>query len=149
MQASQALQTVLGLARERYSQEIWAVEGERDPQKEAIDWCDKILNTAVPLARFRAMVTVEKVGPKSKLGVGDFTVCGITISAIKNGLIGLSMEPLDIYLQLWEHRNEDVGGMDMLTGYQGPTKTLAYREFLRDIDRFQRDPSTPTNAVQV
>ena len=152
MLASEALQRVLKLADNagqyyhggtQEERDAEAVEFQRD--QEAIKICTDILSVAVPLARFRCFVTVEKVGQKSKLGLGDFTVCGLDISSIKNGLIGLSMEPLSVYIQLWEHREE--GKFDMLCGYQGQTKNLGFRNWLKDIDRHNAE--RPTNAVQV
>jgi hypothetical protein len=70
---------------------------------------------------------------------------GLDIPSIKNGLIGLSMEPVSVYIQLWEHREE--GKFDMVCGYQGQTKNLGFRNWLRDIDRHNLTDQ-PTNAVQ-
>jgi hypothetical protein len=100
------------------------------------------------MARFRCYVTIEKISMsnRSKLGLGNFSLSAVEIPAIKNGLIGLSMEPVSVYIQLWEHREE--GKFDMLCGYQGPTKTLGYRNWLKGIDRFQRDPRIPTNVIE-
>lgn len=150
MQLSQALQRVLGIARQN-REDVGPAENDQEEtefaqDEEAIKQVEEILTVAVPLARFRCYVTVEKVGPKSRLGLGNFSVSAVEIPAIKNGLIGLSMEPVNVYVQLWEHREE--GKFDMLSGYQGATKTLGYRNWLKDIDRFQRDPSTPTNVIQ-
>lgn len=154
MQASQALQRVLSAAHQVMG-EIAVLDGETGTppeaqaeqalDQEAWELCNKILTVAVPLARFRCFVTIEKVGPKTKLGLGDFTVSGLDISAIKNGLVGLSMEPLSVYVQLWEHREE--GKFDMLSGYQGQTKTLGFRSWLRDIDR--HNEFKPTNSIEL
>lgn len=108
-------------------------ELERNRAREAVEIMDRIKNSALPVARFDCMVSVEKIGPKSKVGLGDFTICGTTISGIKNGLIGLSMEPLTVYVRLWERIKE---GSEMLTGYQGETKTLKFRNFIGSLDQF-------------
>lgn len=144
MQASNALQIVLGLARERHDQDIW---DDHDPKEAALKLCEEILTVAVPVARFRCYVTVETISMsnRSKLGLGDFTVAGLDIPSIKNGLIGLSMEPVSVYVQLWEHREE--GKFDMASGYQGPTKTLGFRNWLKDIDRY--NAPRETNHIQV
>jgi hypothetical protein len=150
LQASQALQTVLGLAREagQYFQPGKSEEEQRvefAKREEAISLCEQILTVAVPIARFRCFVTVEQVSPKAKIGLGDFAISGLDISSIKNGLIGLSMEYCNVYIQLWEHREE--GKFDMLCGYQGQTKNLGFRNWLKDIDRHQAEKQT--NNVQM
>jgi hypothetical protein len=115
--------------------------------QEALKICTDILSVAVPLARFRCYVTVEKISMsnRSKLGLGDFTIAGLDIPSIKNGLVGLSMEPVSVYVQLWEHREE--GKFDMVCGYQGQTKTLGFRNWLKDIDRY--NAPRETNHIQV
>lgn len=149
MLASQALQRVLGLARVQLGENLimdqapaLSAEGEKD--NEAITLCEQILTVAVPIARFRCYVTVEQVNPKAKIGLGDFAISGIDIAAIKNGLIGLSMEYCNVYIQLWEHREE--GKFDMLCGYQGQTKNLGFRNWLKDIDRHNQE--RPTNVIE-
>lgn len=142
MLAVQALQDVLSLAQERFDQDIW---DDNHPHEQALKICNDILTVAVPLARFRCFVTIEKIGARSKLGLGDFAVSGLDISSIKNGLIGLSTESVTVYIQLWEHREE--GKFDMLSGYQGLTKTLGFRNWLKDIDR--HNEQRPTNHIQV
>lgn len=149
MLASEALQRVLGLANQS-REDIGPAENEQEDlefgrDEEAIKLVSDILTVAVPMARFRCYVTIEKIGTKSKLGLGDFTICGLDISSIKNGLVGLSMEPLSVYIQLWEHREE--GKFDMICGYQGQTKNLGFRNWLKDIDRHQE--LKPTNNVQL
>lgn len=97
-----------------------------------------MLNTALPVARFRAHVTIDKIGPSSKLGLGDFTVCGTSISSIKNGLIGLSYEGVEVHVSLWEQK---AAGADMLSGYQGHSKSRNFRLWLADIDDLEGTPS--------
>lgn len=146
MQAVEALQVTLKLATERHDQEIWP---EDDRGQEAIELCKSFQNTAVPLARFRCYVTIEGLNPKSKLGLGDFTICGLTIPSIKNGLIGLRMEKVQARCLLWELKQD--GTADMISGYQGDTKTLGFRNWLADIDR--HEPERPEvqapTAIQV
>lgn len=97
-----------------------------------------MLNTALPVARFRAHVTIDKIGPSSKLGLGDFTVCGTSISSIKNGLIGLSHEGVEVHVSLWEQK---AAGADMLSGYQGRSKSRNFRLWLADIDDLEGTPA--------
>lgn len=146
MQAAQALQRVI--ARARGAEDGRSIDPD-DPEEladeEAMTLCEQILTVAIPIARFRCYVTVEKIGNKAKIGLGDFAINSIDIAGIKNGLIGLSMEHVSVYIQLWEHREE--GKFDMLCGYQGQTKNLGFRSWLRDIDRHQIEK--PTNAIQM
>jgi hypothetical protein len=142
--ASQALQTVLSAAR-KHALDGDATLEDKDSFLAALELCEQILTVAVPIARFRCYATVEKIGLKSKLGLGDFTVTGLDIPAIKNGLVGLSMEMVSVYIQLWEHREE--GKFDMVCGYQGQTKNLGFRNWLRDIDRY--NAPRETNVIQV
>lgn len=133
MQATEALQLILEAANKRAL--VAPTVEERDRLAEAYQLCNSFQNTAVPLARFRCFVTIEEVDKKSKLGVGDFVVTATSIPGIKNGLVGLSMEKVSVYIQLWEH--VEGGKFDMHCGYQGMTKCLAYRNWLADIDRFE------------
>jgi hypothetical protein len=146
--ASQALQRVLGIARQN-REDVGPPENDQEKtefahDEEAITLCEQILTVAVPIARFRCYVTVEQVSPKAKIGLGDYAISGIDIPAIKNGLIGLSMEFCNVYIQLWEHREE--GKFDMLCGYQGQTKNLGFRNWLKDIDRHNQE--RPTNVIE-
>jgi len=144
LQASQALQTVLAAARSHVEKGDATLE-DKDALFAGLELCEQILTVAVPIARFRCYVTVEKIGAKAKIGLGDFAVSGIDISSIKNGLIGLSMEEVSVYIQLWEHREE--GKFDMLCGYQGKTKNMGFRSWLKDIDRHQQEKQT--NSIQM
>jgi hypothetical protein len=153
MQASDALQRVLKLAENSGQYHHGVTQEERDAEaanfhqdQEALKICTDILSVAVPIARFRCFVTIEKIGTKSKLGLGDFTIVAVDIPGIKNGLIGLSMESVSVYIQLWEHREE--GKFDMLCGYQGQTKNLGFRNWLKDIDRHNDEPNRIPNNIE-
>ncbi len=132
MQPTEALQSILAAAEKRAL--VAPTQTERDDLAQAHQLCKSFLDTAVPLARFRCYVTIESVGPKSRLGLGDFTICGTSIPAIKNGLTGLRMEKVSARILLWELQQEKA---DMISGYQGDTKTLPYRNWLADIDRHE------------
>lgn len=97
-----------------------------------------MLNTAIPVARFRAHVNIDSIGPSSKMGLGDFTVSGVSIPCIKNGLIGLSHEGVEVHVTLWEQKST---GADMLSGYQGHSKSRNYRLWLASIDELEGAPA--------
>jgi len=145
MQPTEALQIVIDtsqlFAKHHCGAELGAgmsAEEEENEKRiiEAAELCSTFLNAAVPIARFRCYVTVEGVGPKSRLGLGNFTICGTSIPAIKNGLTGLRMEKVQARILLWELQQEKT---DMISGYQGDTKTLSYRNWLADIDRHEAE----------
>lgn len=142
MQATEALERVLARAENVGDYLVPGDQEARDAQAkefslddEAIAICRSFQNTAVPLSRFRCFVTIEKIGQKSKLGLGDYVVTATAISGIKNGLVGLSMEKVTILARLWEHT--EGGRFDMISGYQGDSKTLQFRNWLADIDRHE------------
>lgn len=144
MQPVEALQTTIDLALNAHERDT-SIGGEQDKyDQEAIEICRSFLDAATPIARFQCYVTIEKIDKKSKLGLGDYTVCGLTIPAIKNGLIGLSMEKVSVYVRLWERHQE---GSEMLSGYQGDTKCLQFRSWLAEIDRFEIERS-PMQAIE-
>jgi hypothetical protein len=146
MQAIDALRTTIDLAKANLEGKFLVVENPGDDYKQAIELTEQISQGALPIARFECMVTVEKVGDRSKLGLGDFTICCLDVAGLKNGLIGLSMEKLTVYVRLWERFQH---GHEMLSGYQGETKCLAFRNFLADLDRFQPERQPTRTAVDV
>lgn len=113
------------------------IASEVEQNEVAVAIGQAMLNTALPVARFRAHVTIDKIGPSSKLGLGDFTVCGVSIPSIKNGLIGLSHEGVEVHVSLWEQK---ATGADMLSGYQGHSKSRNFRLWLAYIDALEGTP---------
>ena len=124
-------------AKSQINMEDSLVASEIEQNEVAVAVAQAMLNTALPVARFRAHVTIDKIGPSSKLGLGDFTVCGVSIPSIKNGLIGLSHEGVEVHVSLWEQK---ATGADMLSGYQGHSKSRNFRLWLADIDAFEGTP---------
>ena len=124
-------------AKSQINMEDSLVASEIEQNEVAVAIGQAMLNTALPVARFRAHVTIDKIGPSSKLGLGDFTVCGVSIPSIKNGLIGLSHEGVEVHVSLWEQK---ATGADMLSGYQGHSKSRNFRLWLADIDSFEGTP---------
>lgn len=144
MQPVEALQEIIAAAEKRGL--VAPTQEERDRLAQADQICRSFLDAVAPapIARFHCYVTVEGIGPKSKLGLGDFTVSGLTIPSIKNGLIGLSMEKVSVYVRLWERHQQ---GSEMLSGYQGQTKCLQFRNWLADIDRWEAE--RPQQQIEV
>lgn len=105
----------------------------------AISTVQAVLNTAMPVARFRCYVSVE-VGKKPRGPIrDDFTICAPTIEGITAGLIGLAQTRVDVHATLWEQRPL---GAEMLSGYQGPSKVSRYRSWVESlIALFHEEPN--------
>lgn len=95
--------------------------------------CQAMLNTALPIARFRAHVSIEEGDVKS-----EFTICAVTIAGVKASLSGLKRSALTIVTHLWEQKP---GNAEMLSGYQGSSKAPNFRLWLSSIDRYQTEPT--------
>lgn len=146
MQAVEALTRVIALADFMTAAPLEGAERlrprtESDQEQDSIALaiCQAMLNTAIPVARFRAHVSIEAVHSKtSRLGLCEFTISAINIDGIKASLITYMREDLTIHATLWEQR---ATGADMLSGYQGLTLRQAFREWIREIDQFQTEPT--------
>lgn len=100
-----------------------------------------MLNTALPIARFRAFVEIDANSKRRGKITDEFTVCAVNIHGILGGLIGLHQARVDVRVTLWEQKAE---GASMLTGFQGPTKSSRYRSWVEELV-FQFD--TPTEVA--
>jgi hypothetical protein len=95
-----------------------------------------MLNTALPVAKYRAFVEIDPEQPKrSKFQESvavkyEFTICAVNMDGVISGLIGITGVPTNVKLTIWEQR---ANGADMLSGYQGQTKTGQYRKFLEGL----------------
>ena len=103
----------------------------------AIAVIQAMLNTAMPIARFRAHVQIDDHHDK-KMPAGEFTVLGVNITSIRAGLETLMHHKLNVHVSLWEQRET---GADMISGYQGPTKAQNFRVWIRSIESLQTMPT--------
>lgn len=110
----------------------------------AIAICQAMLNTAIPVARFRAFIEVEADQPKrskfqeSVAVQNEFTICSVDMSGIISGLWGVTHIPTSCKITIWEQRQT---GADMISGYQGQTKTANYRAFLKGLVALETMPT--------
>lgn len=95
-------------------------EEEQQQNELAISVCQAMLNTALPVARFRAFVKFDS-GKEEGL---EFTVCATKIEEIVAALDPLTKSSRKVYVSLWEQR---ATGADMLAGYQGWTRRIGRR----------------------
>jgi len=92
-----------------------------------------MMNTALPVARFRCFVRLES-GPESGR---EFTVCSVHIEDIVAALTPLSSIQRKVYIALWEQRPT---GADMIEGYQGMTRAGGkprLRLFLETLQKYR------------
>lgn len=108
-------------------------EEEQERDQLAISICQAMLNTAIPVARFRAHVSLDD-GP-------EYTICATSIPSLQSGLESLLIRPQQGQVTVWEQRAQ---GADMLSGYQGFTKSKQYRLWLKSLHEHEA-PSTAVN----
>lgn len=106
--------------------------------KLAVAISQAMLNAALPVARFRCFVSVDRDSKKKGPIRDEFTISATNISAILGGLIGISQYQTDVHVTLWEQR---ATGADMISGYQGPTKVQRYRKWLESLPSHEAHPT--------
>lgn len=103
----------------------------------AISVVTAVLNTALPVARFRAFVQVDTTSKKKAIR-DEYTICAQSINGILAGLIGLQHVRVDVHASLWEQKPM---GAEMLTGYQGPTRGMRYRSWIESLLMWEEKPA--------
>lgn len=120
MQAVEALQRLISMADELvglHPSQRPANEEDSSEDKIAIAIIQAMLNTALPVARFRCFVRIES----GKAMGREYTLCATRIEDIVAALHPLSRVKTDVYVLLFEQRAD---GADTLDCYQGTTKTF-------------------------
>lgn len=136
MQASEALQRLVTMA-DQYAPKVFSDEStpkfraEVENNQAAIAICQAMLNTAIPVARFRVFVQIDDI--PGKQDGQEYTVCAVAISEIQAAVRYLHKDPLNVHVSLWEQRAD---GAEMLSGYQGRTGPQ-YRKWVDSIMEFQ------------
>lgn len=97
--------------------EVLHTEEEQEQNTLAIGICQAMLNTALPVARFRCFVRIESGGSSGH----EYTVCATKIEEIVTALRPLTLYSTSVYVSLWEQKPM---GADMLSGYQGKSKVM-------------------------
>lgn len=138
MRAIEALERLISIGRDRHDGKSMSDIPEEEQNEVAISICQAMVNTAIPIARFRVHVVIEDVGKKSKFDVSDYTICSANTNGLKAALYSLWSEDLTVDVSLWEQRPT---GADMLAGYRGKTKDQKFRRFYSQIDYFQTEPT--------
>lgn len=147
MQAVEALTRLIAMADARMTQDsdqILETLEEGGPEAKEIEQdqlavaiCQAMLNTALPVARFRAHVQIEDSTDK-KVPQGEFTISAVNMLSIRAGLEVLMRHPLNVMVSLWEQRET---GADMISGYQGLTKIQNFRTWVKGLDSLETMPT--------
>lgn len=98
----------------------------------AVSVAQAILNTAVPVARFRCFVKIESGREEGR----EFTICSPNIEDIVAALYPLSTLARKVYVTLWEQRPT---GADMIEAYQGWTRARGEKRmhvFLNQLQKY-------------
>lgn len=91
-----------------------------------------MLNTALPVARFRCFVKIESGREEGR----EFTICSPNIEDIVAALYPLSTLARKVYVTLWEQRPT---GADMIEAYQGWTRARGEKRmhvFLNQLQKY-------------
>lgn len=152
MQAAEALQRLIDLA-DRYNQlredlcpddMREKLKGGLEDNETAILISQAMLNSMIPVARYRAFVEVDEDQPKrTKLqqemsSRGEFTICSVNIRGIMGGLMGISAVPTNVKITLWEQR---ATGADMISGFQGKSNSKQYRLWVESLYELETSPT--------
>ena len=153
MQATEALTRLIAAAEARLnlneSRNTERVEqSDHEQQLElATAICQAMLNTAIPVARFRALIELQADQPRRSkwedfiAAKQEFTISAVNMKGILGGLGAITNVPTGIRLSIWEQRQT---GVDMVSGYEGQTKTAGYRQFLLGLAELEFRPDIPT-----
>lgn len=115
---------------------------EKEQIKLATAICVAMLNTALPIAKYRAFVEIinddgamktSKAHPQGYIDA-EFTVCATSGAGIRSGLAGVGRDDLNVRVLVFEQKE---GTADVVSGYHGFTKSQKYRlwyKSLNDLD---------------
>ena len=119
MQAVEALTRLIAIADQANQVTSFDMKTTEELEQDqlAVTIAQAMLNTALPVARFRCFVRIEG-GVKKEIG-SEYTVCAPDLKSIQSSLRLLLPHRRDVYIQLWEQRKT---GADMLSAYQGSTR---------------------------
>jgi hypothetical protein len=149
MQAVEGMTRLIALADELIKEEGVLVLGTRDlvldgaltediemeELKLAAAVCTAMLNTALPVAKYRVFVRFDKCFPKEEIGT-EYTLCGVRMSDIRAALRSLDHHNREVYITIFE---QGEAGADMISGYQGQTSTInrKYRKWLDSLSALE------------
>lgn len=139
MQPIEALTRVIAMADYFKHEEGGHPDPDRQAQDDlAVSICQAMLNTAIPVARFRCFIRIES----GKYEGTEFTVCSSKIEDIQASLDSIRRYPMvrSLYVSLWEQR---ATGADMLVAFQGKSRTKThgrldqFGDYINELDKYK------------
>jgi hypothetical protein len=155
MQVKEALTRVIDIADRRQARDRATIEGadtstlnqewlmQFEANEVAISICQAMLNTAMPIAKYRAFIEIETDQPKrtkyqdSVAAKHEWLIASVNIEGILSGLMSVTHVNTNVRVSLFEQR---ATGADMLTAYQGESKSASYRAFLKSLPALDQRP---------
>lgn len=141
MQAVEAMQRLITIA-DLSMIDVRGKEGLSEAEQQAlmdnetaIAIIQAMLNTALPVARFRCYVEIETALHK-ELREGEFTVCAVDIKGIEAGLLFLARRPAIVKVHLFEQRQ---AGAEMIHGFEGRSGGIQFRRYVEGLLDFQSE----------
>lgn len=141
MQAAEAITVLMGIADQRHQSVKAGVtildQPELENEQLALAIADAMLNTMLPVGRFRAFVEIatdfkaDKKHPVANV-TDEFTISSVTMSGIRSGIAGVAINDMDVRIVIYE---QTVDGAEMVSGFQGFTKSQKFRSWLRSLDQ--------------
>jgi hypothetical protein len=124
-------------------------EEEQEQIKLATAICVAMLNTALPVSKYRAYVEViGQHGAKKPITQGkveaEYTACAVNMAGIRSGLVGLLREDLEVRVLVFEQK---AGSADVVTGYHGFTKNQKFRLWFKELAALDKEPGA-TETMQ-
>lgn len=143
MNGAEALTRLIAAADQQF-QGMTELTEEATELQVASAVCQAMLNTMLPIARFRAHVEIDadqakRTPGKAKLAAtSEFTACSVSMDGIRSSLTALSSVETNVRISIWEQR---ANGADMLSGFQGKTKTQQFRIFMEGLSALEALPT--------
>lgn len=146
MQAAEAMTLLIQMADERHrdAQQGRLLIEEKDLEREklAVAVSTAMLNSMIPVARYRAFVEVQLRARKSHpVGsvTSEFTVSATTMDGIKSGIAGVAINDMEIRIIIFE---QTASGANMVSGFEGPTKSQRFRSWYGSLHQLETMPMT-------
>lgn len=137
MNALEAMTRLIEVGDKSLTRRVHADEGIEQARLEQIELalaiCTAMLNTALPVAKYRCFVKIEETFPKTDNDT-ETTVCGVRMKDIRAALRPLSNARRKVYITIFEQRKD---GAEMISGFQGYTRgSSGYTHWLESLSAF-------------
>lgn len=143
MQAAEAITRLIAIADQQNADLGPALDEQeasaREQDQLAVTIAQAMLNSMIPVARFRVFIRIES----GTFDGAEYTVCCTDIVSVRAAVHALRSPARKIYIQLWEQR---ATGADMLLGFQGSTASFmkgkrSLDHWLDSLSQFEHTPA--------